>query len=126
MAGGESCVPVNEGQLDSLSGVACTDELAPGALIELVVRWSCPSTDDEVYADAINVSCVQAIKVMRAWSGQDACAEPDSLGATCTPLAGWRCSATIADFGAAGTVASRCWATPDLREGVDVTWVLPP
>jgi len=123
---GQSCTPIDVGQLDALSGVACRNARNPNALIELIVRWGCHPTNDEIFTDAINLSCATATAVTRAWSRHDRCTEIFVVGAKCSPLAGWRCTATIADNEPAGTIASRCARTGRQREVVEITWALPP
>lgn len=119
------CEPVAEGQLDTLAAITCTSARNPTGIVEIIARWSCKSGIEDVYTAAISTTCAVARAVTKAWEKQVACAEPDVAGATCE-AAGWRCTATVADFGPAGTVVSLCRAPEVQRKVVEITEVLPP
>jgi hypothetical protein len=67
-----------------------------------------------------------AVSVTRGWQKQEQCTEVFEIGATCSPLPGWQCTATIADNEPAGTIASPCVLTLVSRQVVEITWILPP
>ena len=119
--------PVDAGQLNAMSNVACTSPRRPTGLIELIVRWGCGEIGDQIYPDAINVSCSTAASVTRAWAKQADCStEVFDVGAVCAPLADWQCTATIVDNEPAGTIASRCVSRLAPRQVIEITWALPP
>jgi hypothetical protein len=123
---GYDCGPVTRGALHPLSGVACTSARGRPGLVELIIRWGCRyDANDEVFVEAINTSCASATSLTARWEDKPACSEPAARGASCS-VAGWRCTATVADVQPAGTVVSLCRRPDARRQAVQISVALPP